>query len=206
MALVHAGATFAEAGEPVATVYFAESGLLAYVREMTTGHHLAVAAVGVEGLVGAGSIVGVSRHPHRIVVLLDSTGYRIPANTLRRAFNDLNGVRAATLRHVGRQLVEMSSLVACTRVHSHRQRLARWLLMAADKAQRSTLRLTHDELAQMVGGPRPAVTVALHEMTARGAIACLRGRLDILDRALLVTHACECYVPQATLIDSPPAR
>lgn len=206
MALVHAGATFAEAGEPVATVYFAESGLLAYVREMTTGHHLAVAAVGVEGLVGAGSIVGVSRHPHRIVVLLDSRGYRIPANTLRRAFNDLNGVRAATLRHVGRQLVEMSSLVACTRVHSHRQRLARWLLMAADKAQRSTLRLTHDELAQMVGGPRPAVTVALHEMTARGAIACLRGRLDILDRALLVTHACECYVPQATLIDSPPAR
>ena len=85
-------------------------------------------------------------------------------------------------------------MVACSRVHSHRQRLARWLLLTMDKAQQSSLHVTHDVLAQMVGGPRHAVTVALSELRARGAIAHLRGRVDICDRELLVRQACECYV------------
>lgn len=201
LTVVPAGAIFAAVGEPLATAFFPESGVFAYVKEMTTGHRLAVAAVGVEGLIGASSIVGVSRHPHRIVALLASEGYRIPAATLRRAFDDLNGVRAATLAHIGRQLVEISSLVACVGIHSLRQRLARWLLMTMDKAQDSTLHLTHDELTQMVGGPRPAVTVALSELRATGAIAHLRGRIDILDRRRLSGHACECYVPLCISVD-----
>jgi len=189
-----AGETFAAAGEVVSTAYFPDSGVLSYISTMATGHQLAVAAIGPDGLIGAGQLLGIVHHPYRIVALLDSEGYQIPSQALRRAFDVSENVRAAVLAHVGRQLIEVTSMVACSRVHSHRQRLARWLLLTMDKAQQSSLHVTHDVLAQMVGGPRHAVTVALSELRARGAIAHLRGRVDICDRELLVRQACECYV------------
>jgi CRP-like cAMP-binding protein len=88
---------------------------------------------------------------------------------------------------------ELRTAAACNRVHSHRQRLARWLLVITDKATQQSLPITHEALAQLVGGPRHAVTVALNELRAKGAIGHLRGRVDILERSLLLAQACECY-------------
>jgi CRP-like cAMP-binding protein len=78
-------------------------------------------------------------------------------------------------------------------VHSHRQRLARWLLTTTDKARQPWLAITHEALAQLVGGPRHAVTVAVNELRAKGAIVHLRGRIDVFDRSALIAQACECY-------------
>ena len=78
-------------------------------------------------------------------------------------------------------------------MHSHRHRLARWLLTTTDKAGQRSLSITHEALAQLVGGPRHAVTVALNELGTKGAIAHLRGRIEILDRRVLMAQACECY-------------
>ena len=97
------------------------------------------------------------------------------------------------LAHIGRHLIEVASLVACSRVHSHRQRLARWILMMTDKADEQSIPMTHDVLAQVVGGQRHAVTAALNELRAKGAVAHLRGRVEILDRSVLIAQACECY-------------
>jgi len=36
--------------------------------------------------------------------------------TLRRVFDEHHALRALVLAHIGRQLVEISSLVACTRL------------------------------------------------------------------------------------------
>ncbi len=190
-----AGHTLAAPGEPVTTAYFPDSGVIAWISEMATGHHVAVASVGAEGLVGISSIIGIPRHPHRVVALVESAGIRMPCDVLRRAFDEFEGMRAAVLAHIGCQLIEVASLVACSRVHSHRQRLARWLLMMTDKADKHSLPVTHDVLAQVVGGPRHAVTVALNELRAKRAIVHLRGRVDILNRSVLIAHACECYRP-----------
>jgi CRP-like cAMP-binding protein len=194
--LVPAGRTFARAGEPISTAYFPESGLISSVSEMATGHQVAVAAIGTEGVLGIEPLLGIMRSPYRLAVLLESTGYRLPADHLRRAFQESEILRALTLAHVGRVLTETASFAACSRSHSHRQRLARWLLVATDKAEQRSLPVTHDVLAQMVGGPRHAVTVALNELRAKGAIARMRGRVDILDRSVLIAHSCECYRPR----------
>jgi hypothetical protein len=37
------------------------------------------------------------------------------------------------------------------------------------------------------------VTVALNELRGQGAIVHLRGRLEIVQRSILVDQACECY-------------
>ena len=112
---------------------------------------------------------------------------------LLRSISPEMSVRSILLTHIGGRMSEVMITAACNRVHSHRQRLARWLLIATDKAGRRSLDVTHETLAQLVGGPRHAVTVALNELRGKGAIAHLRGRLEIVQRSILVDQACECY-------------
>ena len=188
-----AGETFARAGEPISTAFFPETGVISSVSWMTTGHQVTVALVGAEGVLGIGPIFRITHYPRSLVVLLKSAGYRLRADRVRHAFHESAVLRNVTLAHVGYLINEMASLAACSRVHSHRQRLARWLLMTTDKAQQSSLAITHEVLAQMDGGPRHAVTVALNQLREKGAIAYLRGRVDILNRSVLMAAACECY-------------
>jgi len=190
--VVPAGQTFAAPGDPVSLAFFPDTGAFCWISVMRTGHQVAVALVGTEGLLGISSVISIPQHPHRVVALFESAGYRLPVETLRRVFDDHKGLRQAVLAHIGRQLVEISTLVACARIHSHRQRLARWLVMMAEKSGESSLKITHDTLAQVVGGPRHAVTVGLNKLRADGAIAHLRGQIDILDRSRLLSNACEC--------------
>jgi CRP-like cAMP-binding protein len=188
-----AGLAFARAGDPVTTAYFPDAGVVSLVSEMTTGHQVAVAAVGGEGLIGLGSIFGRPTYTHTLIVLVESRGFQITAGRFHRLFQQSDTLRRVVLEHLGQRMSELSAAAACNRVHSHRQRLARWLLMTTDKAGQSSLRVTHEALAQMVGGPRHAVTVALSELRARGAIAHLRGRIDVLQRSVLIAQSCECY-------------
>jgi CRP-like cAMP-binding protein len=199
-----AGKTVASAGEPIATVFFPETGVISAIGEMTTGQHVTVRLIGAEGAVGLGPLLGVTLYPHSLVVLLRAAGHRLPVGRFLAMLDRSPALRTLALEHVGRVVQEISSQAACGRVHSHRQRLARWLLVTADKAQQLSLPVTHDEIAQMVGGPRHAVTVAVNDLTQKGAIAHLRGRIDILNRSRLIADACECY--EKHLISSPGVR
>jgi CRP-like cAMP-binding protein len=184
---------FARAGDPIRTAYFPDSGVISRISEMTTGHQVAVAALGREGMIGAGVLFGMRQSPLSSLVLVQSSGYLLASDTFQRRFQESETLQRATLAHLGRQMRELTTTAACNRVHSHRQRLARWLLVTTDKARQQSLPVTHEALAQMVGGPRHAVTVALNELGTKGAIAHLRGRIDILNRGLLIAQACECY-------------
>jgi CRP-like cAMP-binding protein len=181
-------------GERTSSMYFPDTGVISSVSEMTTGHQVAVAATGAEGVIGLGLLFSIQLQPVSQVVLLESRGNQISAERFLTVFQQSEYLRRVILAHVGRRMRELATAAACNRVHSHRQRLARWLLVITDKANQQSLPLTHETLAQMVGGPRHAVTVALKELRAKGAIALLRGRIDIRKRSVLVAQACECYV------------
>jgi CRP-like cAMP-binding protein len=194
---LQAGPVFARVGDAIASAYFPDSGLLSLISEMTTGHHVAVAAVGAEGMIGLGVVLGVPHYSYSPVALVPSRGHLVPADRLSRVFNEREDLRRIVLAYVGGRMLDLSIAAACNRVHSHRQRLARWLLIATDKARQRSLPVTHDALAQMVGGPRHAVTFALNQLRRKGAIAHRRGRIDVLRRLVLVEEACECYTVAA---------
>jgi len=189
------GQAFARVGDPVTNGFFPDDGLVSLISEMTTGHHVAISAVGVEGMVGTGAVLGLKHHVCSPVALITSHGYRIRAERLLAFFNDSEDLRQVAVRYLGGQLNELAITAACHRVHSLRQRLARWLLLATDKVQQQSLPLTHDALARMVGGPRHAVTVALQQLGRQGAIVHRRGRIDVLRPSALIDEACECYMP-----------
>lgn len=94
----------------------------------------------------------------------------------------------ADVRH--RQLARQA---ACLKHHSVAQRLARWLLMARDRAHASELFLTHETLSLMLGARRESVTQAARRLQLRGHISYSRGYMMLLDEAALALDACSCY-------------
>jgi hypothetical protein len=73
------------------------------------------------------------------------------------------------------------------------ERLARWLLMSADRIGSNSVPLTQEFLAQMLGTRRSSVTVAAGILQRAGLISHSRGDVEIIDRSRLEDAACECY-------------
>ncbi|WP_353642480.1 Crp/Fnr family transcriptional regulator [Mesorhizobium sp. WSM2239] len=78
------------------------------------------------------------------------------------------------------------------------QRLARWLLMCADRVHGDHLNLTHEYLSIMLGIRRPGVTVAIQLLEGNGLIRANRGVVIVRDRGGLVAASAGSYgVPEA---------
>jgi Mn-dependent DtxR family transcriptional regulator len=73
------------------------------------------------------------------------------------------------------------------------ERLARWLLLCADRACGDTFEMSHEFLADMLGSSRPTVSIAAEALKDAGLIRYSRGVISILDVTGLEKRACECY-------------
>jgi CRP-like cAMP-binding protein len=197
--LIHipAGESLIGPSEPISAVFLPERGVITYVNALSTGQSAAVAMVGREGVVGAAVVLRVSRTMPWVwaLVQVDASGYSVPADTFVTLFHQMRPLRELALQHFGRLFVDISRSAVCNRFHSLRQRLAWWLIELSRKSGQSSLLLTHDAVAQIVGGPRHAVTTALGELRALGAIEHLRGHLTVVDEGRLRMYACDCCEP-----------
>src|SRR5690606_38108715 len=118
---------------------------------------------------------------------------RLPAATVKRLLVDSAELHRRYLAYTHELLAQITQSAVCNRFHNARERLARWLLMTADRARKMELPVTHECIAYMVGGPRSAATQAAGELRDLGAISYRRGLLIIRDSARLRELACECY-------------
>jgi CRP-like cAMP-binding protein len=87
----------------------------------------------------------------------------------------------------------VTQTAACNGHHALDQRLARWLLMAHDRAGRDEFPMTQEFLAMMLCVHRPGVTVAARLFQRAGLIRYGHGQMTIIDREGLEDAACECY-------------
>ena len=81
----------------------------------------------------------------------------------------------------------------CTRLHTARQRCARWLLLTHDRVNGGDMMLTHEFLSDLLAVRRSTVTVAMRGFRVAKIIEYTRGRVRVLDRARLEAASCSCY-------------
>lgn len=174
-------------------VYFPHNGMLSLLAVMRDGKAIETATVGREGVVGGMAGLGVYRSLVRVTVQLPSTVSRIPAVKFRKLVGRSDELRDMCVHFNEALLTQARVTAACNALHAIEARLCRWLLQSADRAGDSTVHLTQELLAEMLGVRRPSVTEVARKMQAEGIITYSRGVITILDRARLERISCECY-------------
>jgi CRP-like cAMP-binding protein len=185
--------TLHEPSEKLECVYFLNGGLVSLVVPMRDGKTVEAGVVGNEGVAGVPIIVGLTRSPVREIVQISGDGFRLRSTAMHNIFKSIPEFHMTLTRYAVVQGMQVAQTVACNRLHSIEQRLARWLLMAQDRVNSGSVAMTHDFLATMLGTNRPTVTSAAAILQKRKAIEYTRGGVRIVSRRKLETCACECY-------------
>jgi len=148
---------------------------------------------GREGMVGFVMALGYDHAPLHCSVQGSGKALRIAAADFRALCEKSERVRGFAFASAYFQVQQTARNVYCMRHHQLGNRLARWLLMAADRHQSPRFDVTHKFLAAMLGTRRAGVTVAATELSARRLIRYRRGEMEILDRRGLERASCSCY-------------
>jgi CRP-like cAMP-binding protein len=197
---IERGRVLAEAGDALPYVYFPVEGVLSFVGATENGATVEVADVGREGMAAVSAIFGNQHLPFRVVSKIAGRALRMPTELVARQMRECGALHAGLLEAAEAVIAQISQSAVCNRYHNAKERLARWVLMTADRAQTSELPLTHEFISSMVGGPRSAVTEASAELRDAGAIDYSRGLLIIRDAERLKRESCECYATIAGVV------
>jgi CRP-like cAMP-binding protein len=187
------GQVLYEPAETIEHVYFPVDCLVSLLTAVDRQRTLEVGMVGNEGMVGMPMALGIGVSAVRALVQGNGTAMRMTAARFRAEFRKNLPLQRGLFRYTHLLMAQVSQTAACNRFHQAEARLARWLLMTADRLHSDEFRLTHEFLAHMLGVRRVGVTKAAGDMERKKLIHYSRGNIRILDRKRLEAAACTCY-------------
>ena len=179
---------------PIEAVYFVESGWVSLVATLDDGTQAEVGLIGREGMVGLPLITGIDTAFVEAFVQADGIGSCAwkPAR-FAMPWKKNPTLRNLLFRYLEAMNSQTTQTAACNGRHDLEQRLARWLLMAHDRADGDEFQITQEFLALMLCVYRPSVSVVASTLQRAGMIRYGRGHITVLDRAALEATACDCY-------------
>ena len=134
-----------------------------------------VGLVGKEGFIGVPLVAGFRTAPTRAIAQIEASAFRVDGEKLvallRECPNWSGGY--SSFRQI--MAMQVTQIAACNRLHEVDERLARWLLMSADRIESNSVPLTQEFLAQMLGTRRSSVSVASGILQKAGLITHTRG-------------------------------
>ena len=182
-----------EPGDTLKSAYFCNNGLVSILSVFPDGKSVEVGLVGKEGFIGLPLVAGFRTAPTRAIAQIDGSSFRIDGETLKGLLLQCPKLERRLQQFSQVMAMQVTQIAACNRLHEVNERLARWLLMSADRVGSNSVPLTQEFLAQMLGTRRSSVTVAAGMLQKAGLITHSRGDVEIIDRRRLEDAACECY-------------
>jgi CRP-like cAMP-binding protein len=182
-----------ESGRQLEHAYFPISAIVSLLYVTRTGASSEIAGVGPEGIVGIPLFMGGNTTPSSAVVRTAGHAYRLARRVLAEEFMRGGAVQRLLLTYTQALITQTCQTAACNRHHSIEQQLSRWLLWTVDRLPAQQLTVTQDLVASLLGVRRESITEAAGRLQQVGVIRYRRGHIDVLDRAGLQCHACECY-------------
>ena len=181
------------AGQRAEHVYFPIDSFVAAVLNLENMNSVQVGLIGNEGMVNVSLVLGMHVASLTSVVQGAGRAFRIRHCEMQELLDVNPSLHEVLHRYIALCMDQLAHNMACASCHTVEQRLARWLLMARDRAQSSELVLTHEVLAFMLGIRRERVTQTASTMQKQGLISYSRGDLMLLDTPQLEAIACSCY-------------
>jgi CRP-like cAMP-binding protein len=180
-------------GSPIHNLFFVEEGMASMTTTFRDGAQVEVGMFGYESVIGVSALMGTRRSLNRVYTQIEGCGYSSPVQAARTEFRRCEDFQDITLRYVQAQLVQAMQSAGCNAKHELEQRLARWLLICADRAHSNIFKISHEFLADMLGVTRPTVSTTAALLKERKLIEYTRGVINIVDVAGLERQSCECY-------------
>jgi CRP-like cAMP-binding protein len=181
-------------GAPIRAVHFPLIGVVSIVADLGAGQIVEIATVGREGMVGISAFLRAETPTERSIVQVPGRALTLTVEALQEHITNVDGPLAAMVRRSAQALfTQVSRNTVCNRVHTVRQRAARWLLATADRMDSPSFDLTQHFLAQMLAVRRTSVSEVARSLAEDGCITYSRGSITITDRPRLQSHACNCY-------------
>jgi CRP-like cAMP-binding protein len=182
-----------ETGDTLKSAFFCNSGMISILSVFPDGKSVEVGLVGKEGFVGLPLVAGFRTASTRAIAQIDASAFRVDAETLVELLRECPKLERQLQQFSQVMAMQVTQLAACNRLHEVNERLARWLLMCADRVDSNSVPLTQEFLGQMLGTRRSSVSVAAGMLERAGLITHSRGDVQIVDRPKLEEAACECY-------------
>ena len=180
-------------GSRIDHIFFIEEGIGSMTTRFEDGVQVETSMFGYESAVGISGLMGTKHSLNAIFMQLAGYGYASPIKAARQEFRRSGKFQEIALRYVQAQLTLSTQNAACNAVHSHEQRLARWLLICCDRARQNHIEMAQEFVSQMLGSTRSTVSIAASGFKAKGLIDYSRGAIRILNTKGLEAEACECY-------------
>lgn len=187
------GESVYDASRSMQYVYFPTNSIVSLLSVTKSGATTETAAVGNEGMVGVGMVMGDETLPGPTLVRSSGYAYRLRDSIIKNEFKHCDSMQALLLRYTQTLMAQMAQNAACNRHHSIEQQLCRCLLSSLDRLQTNELSMTQEFIAGLLGVRRESVTEAARKLQSAGLIHYSRGHITVTDRAGLEASVCECY-------------
>jgi len=181
-------------GKPIDHIYFVEEGMACMTTTFMDGSQVEAGMFGYESVIGVSALMGTKRSLNRVYTQIAGHGYACSIENARQEFNRGEDFQHLALRYVQAQMVMAVQSAGCHAKHNVEQRLARWLLTCSDRTHSHRIKMSHEFLADMLGGTRPTLSTAAAVLKHKGLIEYTRGEIHLIDVAGLERASCECYM------------
>jgi CRP-like cAMP-binding protein len=193
------GEVLAKPGTPLLHVYFPTESFISLTTTLNGATRLGVMLIGEEGMLGISLILGLNLSSLHASVLGPGQALRMETGQFCRELELSFAWRRLLKRYLYVMMGQLAQTAACNRFHLLEARLARWLLMAQDRAHSERFHVTHEFLALILGVRRVGITKAASRLQKRKLIRYHRGDIRILDRSGLEASACSCFCSDNSL-------
>ncbi len=180
-------------GWPIRNIFFLESGIASVTTRFKDGFEVEAGMYGHDSLSGISAFMGTRESLNASYMQIAGHGFTCDVEHAAAEFQRGGHFHSLALRAVQAQFVQSMQSAGCNAHHEIGPRLARWILLCADRTESATFALSHEFLATMLGARRTTVTVAAGHLKRAGLVLYTRSNVQILDRAGLEDTACECY-------------
>ena len=169
------------------SIYYIAKGWVRIFWIHPSGKTITLALIGPGELLGVSAITKEKRRSHSAMAVKNTVLFRVDRDNFLSAMQENPKLFAFFLRQFNAWAYKLEEDVKSLAFLDIRARLARVLVQLFEKHERkakgnapTVLRITHDELAEMIGATRENVTNALNQLAREGLIEKRRGRITVL--------------------------
>ena len=180
-------------GDHVRTVYLPCNGAMAaYYVELPEGKGVETALIGREGAVGG--IVSQGRLPSfsRCSVQAGGTFMTMQSEVLEDLKCRNQSIQHLFARYADCLMAQVFQSTACNAGHSINQRTAKWIIATIERSGENIIRLSQDQLAEMLGIGRSYICRVIAGLKREGIIEVRWKQLEVRDMAKMSALACDC--------------